>query len=94
MKDRQPPENAIDSHLEEIQHVSDFARAMQILAYGIAAIIVVAAGVSLFTADSQVGWWSITKSALPFYFGGILLGYLRTVTLTIVKVVEELRTTV
>ncbi|MCP4445493.1 MAG: hypothetical protein GY811_09145 [Myxococcales bacterium] len=94
MKQKHQAETAIDSHLQDIQHGSDFARAMELVWYGVAVLVAVIGGVDLFTDYSERDWWSIGQNGVWFFFVGFGLGYLRKVTLTIVKSVEELRTTV
>ena len=88
-------ENKLSEHLEDIQHGSDFARAMQLVCYGAGALMAVVAGTDLvFDWVEKRHWLSIAQGGIHFVIAGFVLGYVRKVTLTIVQVVEELRTTV
>ena len=87
-------DNPLDRHLEDIQHGSDLARALELVCYGVALILVVFGISDFFLDHSDRGWWPSTQGGIQFYFLGFALGYVRKVTITIIKIVEELRTTV
>ena len=89
------PESAIDKHLTDIKLGSDLARAMQLVTLGVAVLFLglAAANVAVdgFTALS---WGAALNNALTFAAIATVLRFVRSLSLTMVNVVDELRTTV